>query len=902
MNVVESRRAARARPRVITRMLATAPLPSALIVVLVAVIAMIAAVAPVRLENARAETVANAVASLPPLARDVTATTSGAPVASPGEDSWAGVQAAVREISQQLPTTITAVVREPHVVATIAIGDAAPLDAAHRPPPAELTLAITPDLAERVEIVEGRAAKAFTGTRHEVVMSEAASERLEWPVGQQRTTGVADATIIELVGVFRPIDADDSAWAHTTSALEPQEVILPDGGKIILATMFAAPDDLPSFAAGRENEARTAVWYPMAADRVRPSSAAALAGDLRAISAQTFRIPVAGDGLWQPGFLTLRSTASDTIDAGLARGAAMTAVLSTVAVGPAAVALVALSLAVRMLADRRMPSVRLMRARGASWSRLLAILGAEGLVLGAIGALLGTAVATALVGWSGGGGIAVGALLAVVPAAVLPAVALTRDRTDQRRDLGVTTGARAGRRLALEAIIVVLTAGVVWLVASRTEPVTGLDPVLLALPIGLTSAGGALAMRVLPLVLSVAERRGASRRSLVPLLGPARARRDPAVRLAPVLAVVVGVAVTMFSVAFSATMADGIRSQSRAQAGADLHVLSPYIRADAIDAARSIAGVDAVAPVYSATREKLTGERAVSIALYAVDAGELRRVQHDMGALALTPPPVDDVPGAEGAPIILSQEAADVAGVTTTDEVKIGRRGEAYVAGVFAGTAPFPDVERWALVDRSRLGDLLSAGDAPTQLFLALDDSADVAAVTAEVSTLMPTDDVVTPAGIERERTTDPALTAITAGVVAAAAIVAVLLGVAVAMTLVLGARGRGRLLALLRTLGHRRGGEASLVAWEVTPALACALPFGVVAGVAMAHLVLPAIDLRGFVGGHDQPSVHDGGWTGLLVVGGFIVVAALAVALATLIATRVTTARAVRSIEEEDR
>lgn len=902
MSAASTSRRARRRSWVVARMLATSPLPSALIAAVVAVIALIASLAPVQLEHARAVTVATAVAALPPLARDVSATTNGAPAPSPGEDSWAGTSAALSDISQQLPHTVTSAVRAPHILATIGLGDAVPLDDAPARPPADLTLAITPDLADRIEIVEGRAAKPLTGTRHEVVMSEAAAKRLDWPVGQERAIDVPRGATIELVGVFRPTDATDSAWAHSAAALEPQVVILPDGGKLTLATLFAAPDDLASFAADRENEALTTVWYPLAPERVQPSTARTLAGDLRALSAQTFRIPIDGEGLWQPGNLTLRSTASDTIDAALSRGSAMTAVLTTVAVGPAVVALVALLLAARMLADRRTASVRLMRARGASWPRLFAILGGEGLVFGAVGATVGIAVASAIVGWVGGIAIAVATVLMVLSAVILPLASIGRDRTDERRDLTTPTGARAGRRLALEGITLALAAGVIWLIASRTVPVTGVDPVLLALPVALTAVGGVLAMRVLPMLLAVTERRGSARTTLVALLGPARARRDPAVRIAPVLAVVVGVAITVFSVAFSATTADGIRQQARAQAGADLHVTSAYIRTDAIEAARAIEGVDAVAPVYSATREKLTGERVVSIALYAIDGDEMRRVQRDMGALALTPPPVDDAPGAEGTPIILSQEAADVAGVGASDAVKIGRRGEAYVAGVFSGTSPFADVERWALVDRSRLGDLLSAQEAPTQLFLSLDEGADVAAVTARLSELTPTVDAVTPEGIERERMTDPALTAITVGVIAAAAIVAVLLGAAVAMTLVLGARGRGRLFALLRTLGHRRGGQAPLVAWEVVPALACALPFGIAAGVGMAHLVLPAIELRGFVGGHHPPAVHLGGQTQLLVVGGFVVVAALAVAAATLIATRVTTARAVRSIEEEDR
>ncbi len=70
--------------------------------------------------------------------------------------------------------------------------------------------------------------------------------------------------------------------------------------------------------------------------------------------------------------------------------------------------------------------------------------------------------------------------------------------------------------------------------------------------------------------------------------------------------------------------------------------------------------------------------------------------------------------------------------------------------------------------------------------------------------------------------------------------------------------------------------------------------------GLLLPWIVIPAIDLTGFVGGATQPVVHLGGWAPALVAAGFLVVTALAVLVAALVARRVTAARTLRSIDEE--
>jgi len=145
----------------------------------------------------------------------------------------------------------------------------------------------------------------------------------------------------------------------------------------------------------------------------------------------------------------------------------------------------------------------------------------------------------------------------------------------------------------------------------------------------------------------------------------------------------------------------------------------------------------------------------------------------------------------------------------------------------------------------------------------------------------------------------DPGYAVVQGALLAASAVVALLLAVAIVATLVLGSASRARMLAILRTLGHPPRAAGRLVAWEVAPALLLALPFGVGAGIAMALLVIPQLDLRGFVGGLVQPPVVLGGVWLPVVVAGFTVIAGGAVVGAAVLASRLGTATAIRADDD---
>jgi putative ABC transport system permease protein len=215
---------------------------------------------------------------------------------------------------------------------------------------------------------------------------------------------------------------------------------------------------------------------------------------------------------------------------------------------------------------------------------------------------------------------------------------------------------------------------------------------------------------------------------------------------------------------------------------------------------------------------------------------------------------------------------------------------------------PLGSAGNWVAVDRSLADRLVTTDYSPGVVLLDLMPGADDDAVAKEALTIAGTSNstAATPAMIAAVRLIDPALTGVRAALVSAVVVVALLLALAIGMTLVLGAPARGRLLSLLGALGFRRSRELPIVLWEVAPAVVVALPVGVGVGLLLPWVVIPAIDLTGFIGGTAQPAVHLGGWAPALVAAGFLAVTTVAVLLAALVARRVTAARTLRSIDEE--
>jgi putative ABC transport system permease protein len=863
------------------RSASTTPALSLFAILIVAAIAFAGSAAPGLLQEVQGAGLRYALEQTDPTQRDFGADTRGAPSAG-----WAGTIRQVDEARSVMDPSLARILGPVRVVTEMDGSEATPLDPAASKPRSQLYLRYDPQLDDRVSWVDGRrpevADPAGDGVRPvEFGLTAEAAQVMEWELGEERLLprpGREPQRVV-LVGIYEPIDPGDPDWTHVPLALQPTRVQRGLELPLLSAVAFSAPDDLPT-PRGYSDFVSTRVWYPLELAEVRAGDTPALIAAMRRFQAQTIPISVSVDTFFDDG-LQFSSTSPLLLTQAVARTQAMDAMVALIASGPLVVAVMVLSLVARMLALRA------------------ALLFVEGAVLGVIGAAAGAVGGMLLGGDTGAMSRIVPVLAASTPAVALPVLGLLNARRRVRADLGTASPSLARVRLAVELTIVTIAAGAVALVllGARSAGDGGPDPLLTVVPLLLAGVGCIIALRLTPLLLGVIERRAMSSRGLIALVGPARARRDPAVRVAPVLAVVVGVAIAVFSVAFAATVDSGIRIAAQSVVGADLRVQATFLNKEQLAAFAGIDGVSATAPVYAdeQVRAELPGDD-VPVTVYVIDVGELRAVQKDPESAVPLPDAL--TAGGEGpVPVVISSDLAARAG----DEPLTVDGTDVRVVGTAPAQTPLGAARSWVAVDRSVADRLIDTTFSPAVVLIDLDPDADDAAVIAAARSIAgPGSLAATPASAAASRLEDPSLAGLQAALLAAIGVVAALLALAVGMTLVLGAPSRGRLLALLGALGFRRSRELALIVWEVAPAVALALPIGAAIGLTLPYLVIPAVDLTGFVGGTEQPLVRLGGLFPLWVVLGFLGVTVLAVLIAALVARRVTAAGTLRSIDEE--
>jgi len=872
----------------------TTPALSSFLVIVIAALSYIGVAAPAFLADGRTATIQRSVMSLPNLSRWLSATTPGLPAIDPVSDGGSGVWGSALEVlaqkRQDQPEPLRALLGAPRMTVT---ADAQPTrdDDPDRDSPVpnnRVGLVSDPGLTARADLVEGRLPELTDPADGiEIVLTETVADQLGWRPGTERRW---EDTTLMLTGIVAPGERDQGDWAFISGSARPLVEVEGGGDRVLVAAGFMHVDQAAAMV-DRVRDMKVTAWMPFDTDAIEAGDAETTAAQLRQLAADPAEIPMYDETFYNNG-LAFSSSLPQAIGAGVARGDAMAAVVTVSAVGPIAVALVVLAFVSRLIAVRRVVASRMLRARGASTSRLIALLGGEGAALGVIGAAIGAGAAGAWPGWAATWVLLVPCALALVPAAVVPWGTLTDAEHRGRQDFGETSRDRVGRAV-LHIAIVVVTAVLASLLAVRAAG--GVDPLLLALPVLLGASGSILTLRLLPSLLRTAERRGRRSTALVGLLGPARARRDPIMRTAPVLAVVIGLGVATFSVAFGVTVSDGIARSSAISVGADVRIDAAYITQDGADRVSALDGVASSAALRGSTTEDASsGTQKVRAQVYTVDRDELLSVQHDPTTAIVLPAALAE-PTEGAAPVVVSEGLRDRLELGDGEEqvLEVGGK-QVRVVGVAPSQVPFGAAELWVIVDSANAAAIGAQSTGFSQLFLALDPGADPEDVgEAAVATLGGDAAFETPRRISTVREEDPALGLVRIALWSASAIVAVLLAVGVTAALVLGAPSRAHMLAILRALGQPRGAAARLVVWEVAPALLLAVPFGVGTGIAMAWLVIPRLDLREFIGGVVQPPVALGGAWQFVVVGGFVIVTAVAVAAATKLGSRLAAATA---------
>jgi len=878
-------------PVVVLRTALTTPLLSVFLVLAIAAMTLAGALVPPLVDAARTATVQHQIRDIPDTGRPLTAVQSwiaGLERGGPGTtDVWSEPLATLRAQRDSQPEPLRSALGTPR-----AVGDfrAIELQGDRKTPRNAVRLIMDPGLEQRSRLVQGAYPRVTDPAEGiQIVLSDKAAAALDWRVGEVRDR---QGLPVALTGVVAPTGADDLDWDMLVGSRAPTVQYTPMGDVVLQTVGFMAPDEA-GVLGDLLTQSATFAWIPLDVSRISARDAATVSAQLRLFMANPVHVG-SGGGFHDDG-LQFSSPIADALDRGVARGSALVSVVSVAAVGPLAVAAVVLALAGRQLASRRGRAAALARARGASLVQLCVVLGGEALLLGVLGAALGIAVGAGL---SRGGPDALTVLAAVVlvlvPACAVPLTVVADLRRAERRD-GSAARRRPWARLLGEAVVVVLAVAVAVILRSRGGALR-VDPVLLAMPVLIGAVGTVAVLRLLPLLLDALLRTARRRTGLIALLGPARARRDAALRTAPALAAVIGLAVAVFSVSFAATVSDGIGRTARDATGADVAVSMPYFEDAQIAAARKIPGVEAVATL-DADEIGQGASAGVTdrVRVYAVDRDAFARVQQGFdGALPL-PASLKDTSGGS-IPVVASEQLL----VRFGEGLTVNGHAVRVVAHT-AQRTPFGNTEKWVIVDRGNVDRIGVASPLTTELFAAVARGHDPRTVSREMAArLGETATVTTADQLIAQAVSDPASSALRVALMVAAAIVAVLLAVAVLQTLLLGSVARARLLALLRAVGYPRRRELPLVGWEVGPALAVALPVGIASGLAMSWLVIGALDLRGFTGGEAAPALSlPPGWLAVAVLG-FAGVTAVAVLLATAAAMRLRSAEAIRVADDE--
>lgn len=741
----------------------------------------------------------------------------------------------------------------------------------------------------------------------EVVLSASSAADVGWEIGQTRTVGSEAGWITDvpltLVGTFEPADPTDPYWLRTSGTAGADVGFNPDGVPYERVSAFAAPEALATLPSAGPDAVQTDIWMPADPAAVTAGSGASLEANLRAFVSRSHPVQV---GQFQIAQLTFRTGSIDAVERANVQNLSLIAVLGMLLSGPVGVALAVLALACRMLWETRRSAFHLLAARGASPGQVRALLVGDGLLAGAlpalVGAAAGVAAVTALVP-----GVPVTPAVVVAPVvlgllpAVVGAATASGSRERGRLDRPGVNGARpAVWRLVAEVAIVAFAAlSTALLVARGAEATTGgIDPLAVAAPVLLSLAACVATLRLYPVLLRSALRRARDRSGFVSLLGAARALRDPAVGAAPVLALVVGVSFAVAGGVLLSIVQQGAQQTANMEAGADLQVQALRIPGDAATRIADIDGVAAAAGIDVVPATELSIDNVRSrVSLYVADIAQLTAAQEGFPP---TVPSGIDLGDGSGEPRVLTSEAVAERGLHDPEAaVQLGMVDAEFVGSV-PGVAAFANGPIWALVDRRYLAQITERPDTTARVLVHLDAGADVDAVRGQITEIVGSGvRIVTADDVQDRIDADPAVRGLRLVLLSGIAASAALSAIAVVITLVLGARARRRILALLHTLGAPPRAGRALLAWELAPVSISALVVGAAFGAVLPLLLSTVIDLRSFTSGPVAPAYAVDPVILGATLGGFVAVTALVTVAALVVARRARAAAVLRTVED---
>lgn len=706
--------------------------------------------------------------------------------------------------------------------------------------------------------------------------------------------------VVRVTGLFAPIDARDRLWDTDPRMLGIAKVPGEQGAIIDEAAMLAAPSAYGGISDSlfREPIRGGSAWrsfamvhewrYPLDPDRLGRD-------DVRPLREALVRVqsdPRSFSGL--PEAPTVTSGLGNLLTTYESQVAGARAMTSFAFAGFTMVALLVLFLAAVVGAERRMPQLQLMRARGGSLVTLLPVATAGAAWPAVVGAVLVLAGVAAFARSTPDPAAIVAALLIVLgPMAVVALV--TRRRLLSADSASTPTGRR--QRLVAEVGVVVLAALAVTTVRSRgTEIASGTTDWYAALtPFLVAAAGAVVGIRALSWLLRVAAGWAARRRGLVAHLGLTRAARTGSTALVPLAALVVGTTLVTMLGAISADISSLRQTAAYQVVGADVRVDGPQLGDATEQALARVPGVKGTTLAYVLPRASMSNAGGTTtVEILAVDPQTYAALLRDRPINYVPPPRAGSTSSTTPLPVLLSDPSA-------TGRVQLSVRGsfvDAQVVGVdpALGRLVSGRATAVALVPLDQLSGQVPVV-APNTVFVRSDDPGAVLAIQdrdpAAFGALVT--EVQSAAGV-RDGVARRALSSlVTQSYVVGAGLTAITTVLAVLLLLTVTRAERTRLVVRLRTMGLPRGGERRLAWVEVMPLVVVAVVLGVAIGMIAPTIMMAALDLAPYTGAAPHPALTPRWSVGLLTGALVLVLAASALVVDSLIARRSALAENIR-------
>ncbi len=702
----------------------------------------------------------------------------------------------------------------------------------------------------------------------------------------------------DVVGIYRVDEPLDDFWFNDSSLNLPTVIVVSPSIQLLYGTALLSADAYPALI-DKGFPARYGWRHSIDPARLDAGMLDDLTADLRQMET---RYPPFVTTLLDVDVTTLQTGLRRVLEEFAADRRTAEAVLVTAALGPSAVATAAVALVALLMVHRRRRAVTLVRGRGGSAGHLLGSHVVEGLLIAVPSAVLAYLAAVALVDARDSAlspiasTLVAGMTVLVLVLTVLrPAIAPLREV--EREAPGVL---RADpRRVAFEVLVIVLAAGGALLLRQRglaggsaAGRLAGVDPLLAAVPALIGLAVGLVTVRLYRLPLRAAGWFADGWRGMVPAYGLRRAARTGEIGSAPLVVLLVTVAIGAFSSTVFATIERGQAAAAWQTVGADL-AITPGTRPLPADFdAASLPGVRAAARMH-VDDASLGGRAGARVQMNALDTPAYVTVADGTGADPNLPSAMTETitPG-EPIPAILSPAAAASGSrpLGVGDEVEFLVSARVTTVRVVEIRPAFPGIDpraRWLVVPlealRSFVGDrafstsvlfLQAPGVAAPAMQSAMDDVLPATRVTGRLEVL------------EALRA-GPLVRGVGNGFVLAVAVAIAYAALATTAALVLVAAVRRRETAHLRTLGVTGRGLLGLSIVEHGPAVLMATVVGVALGVGVAWFVAPGLDLAGLIGSATEVGlVVDWRAMGLLLLA-LVLILSIGISLASWIGRR---------------